>query len=83
MGTVWIKQKISAVLRVPSVVIPRESNYMLNPEHPDFSRIVIEGPLAFQFDLRLVARLQWKVCGILVSEPARHGRIMGDYRNRV
>jgi RES domain-containing protein len=58
LGTVWIKQKISAVLRVPSVVIPRESNYMLNPEHPDFSRIVIEGPLAFQFDLRLVARLQ-------------------------
>ena len=52
---------------LPEQILQRKAAAQL---HPDFSRIVIEGPLAFQFDLRLVARLQWKVCGILVSEPA-------------
>jgi len=45
-------------LRVPSVVIPRESNFMLNPEHPDFNSIAVDAPLPFEFDLRLVTRLQ-------------------------
>ncbi len=58
LGTAWIKDKTSAVLRVPSVVIPRESNFMLNPEHPDFNSIAVDAPLPFEFDLRLVARLQ-------------------------
>jgi RES domain-containing protein len=55
LGTLWIKEKTSAVLRVPSVVIPRESNFMLNPEHPDFGRIAVTPSLPFEFDLRLVA----------------------------
>jgi len=58
LATRWIKEKISAVLRVPSVIIPRESNFMLNPEHPIFGRIAVDAPLPFEFDLRLVARLQ-------------------------
>jgi RES domain-containing protein len=58
LGTRWIKEKSSAVLRIPSVVIPRESNFMLNPEHPDFTSIAVGTPLPFEFDLRLVARLQ-------------------------
>ncbi len=58
LGTRWIVEKSSAVLRVPSVVIPRESNYMMNPEHPDFSRITIDPPRPFEFDVRLLARLQ-------------------------
>lgn len=58
LGTRWIKEKSSAVLRVPSVVIPRESNFILNPEHPDFTRIAVDPPLPFQFDLRLLPRLQ-------------------------
>ena len=57
LGARWIKEKTSAVLRVPSVVIPRESNFVLNPEHPDFGRIAVTPPLPFEFDLRLVTRL--------------------------
>jgi len=53
LGTRWLIEKPSAVLRVPSVVVPRESNYMLNPEHPDFTRIAISRPLPFEFDVRL------------------------------
>ncbi len=55
VGTRWLSERASAALRVPSVVIPRESNYMLNPEHPDFTRIGVSAPLVFEFDLRLPA----------------------------
>jgi RES domain-containing protein len=58
LGTRWIREQQSAALRVPSVVIPRERNYLLNPEHPDFRQILVEGPLAFEFDVRLETRLQ-------------------------
>jgi len=57
LGTRRITEQISAVLQIPSVVIPRESNFMLNPEHPDFNRIAVDTPLPFQFDLRLASRL--------------------------
>jgi RES domain-containing protein len=58
LGTRWIVGKGSAVLRIPSVVIPRESNFMLNPAHPDFVQIDLQVPLPFEFDVRLFARLQ-------------------------
>ena len=38
-GDAWFDEQISAVLEVPSAVIPSESNYLLNPEHPDFGEI--------------------------------------------
>ena len=38
-GDAWIDAKTSPVLRLPSVVIPQEFNYLMNPEHPDFARI--------------------------------------------
>ncbi|HEY1948939.1 MAG TPA: RES family NAD+ phosphorylase [Bryobacteraceae bacterium] len=53
IGTRWLLEKASAALRVPSVVIPRESNYVLNPEHPEFKQIIIDEPLPFEFDVRL------------------------------
>lgn len=39
LGTEWAHSLRTAVLRVPSAVIPAEFNYILNPEHPDFSGI--------------------------------------------
>jgi RES domain-containing protein len=36
----WIKAGCSAALRVPSALLPQESNFLLNPEHPDFDRLV-------------------------------------------
>ena len=53
VGTRWIETGKSVGLRVPSVVIPRESNLMLNPAHPDFTRIMIDSPEPFTFDPRL------------------------------
>jgi RES domain-containing protein len=53
IGTRWAKERSTAVLKVPSVIIPQEQNYVLNPLHPDFRKIgkVEAGP--FSFDPRM------------------------------
>jgi RES domain-containing protein len=53
IGAAWIASAASVVLRVPSVVVPGESNFLLNPAHPDFVRIRIGAPTTFPFDPRL------------------------------
>lgn len=53
IGDRWIKEAKSAVLRVPSVVTG-EPNYLLNPNHPDFSKIKIGEAKVFHFDRRLI-----------------------------
>ena len=54
LGDAWVKQARSAVLELPSVIIPGESNYLLNTSHPDFKSITIGKAEAFSFDSRLV-----------------------------
>jgi RES domain-containing protein len=53
IGTRWAKGRSTAVLKVPSVIIPQEYNYVLNPLHPEFRKIgkVETGP--FSFDPRM------------------------------
>jgi RES domain-containing protein len=53
IGTSWAKSGATAVLPVPSVVVPNERNYLLNPAHPDFSKIRFSAPKPFVFDKRL------------------------------
>lgn len=52
-GDDWIAKGPTPVLRVPSVVVPDEFNYLLNPRHPDFSRIEISDASPFDIDQRL------------------------------
>jgi RES domain-containing protein len=54
LGSDWAKRRSSAVLAVPSAIIPAETNYLLNPLHPAFSRIRIGEPQEFVTDLRLI-----------------------------
>ena len=54
IGTAWARKQSAAVLAVPSAVIPAESNYLLNPLHPDFRRIRVGKPERFETDLRLI-----------------------------
>jgi RES domain-containing protein len=54
IGNDWIARSLSAVLAVPSAVIPQESNYLLNPAHPDFKHIRINRPTPFSFDPRII-----------------------------
>lgn len=54
IGDRWAKEGRSAVLLLPSAIIPSESNYLLNPSHRDFQKIIIRKPVAFSFDSRLL-----------------------------
>jgi RES domain-containing protein len=53
LGDRWLTSLSSAVLKVPSAVVPAEYNFLLNPAHPDFGRIHVESPQPFRFDERL------------------------------
>lgn len=53
IGDQWAAGRRSAVLRVPSAVVPIEFNFLLNPRHPDFAKIEIGAARAFRFDPRL------------------------------
>lgn len=55
IGAEWIDGAKSAVLSVPSALIPRERNYLLNPAHPDFRKIAIGKPEPFSLNHR-----KWK-----------------------
>lgn len=54
IGDRWVKQQRLPILMVPSVVVPEEVNYLLNPAHPHFSQIEIGQPVVYHFDPRLV-----------------------------
>ncbi|CAO1659269.1 RES family NAD+ phosphorylase [Salinicola sp. LHM] len=54
LGDGWLTSGQSLALALPSVVVPREFNYMLNPGHPLFDPIVAAAePLPFKPDPRL------------------------------
>ncbi|MCU7804145.1 MAG: RES family NAD+ phosphorylase [Candidatus Thiodiazotropha sp. (ex Lucinoma borealis)] len=53
LGDLWLSSAESAVLSVPSCVIPQELNYCINPAHADFSLIRTMDVQPFQFDTRL------------------------------
>ncbi len=53
LGMNWLNSKRTAVLKVPSAIVSDESNYILNPLHPDFARVSIGEPRDFAFDGRL------------------------------
>ena len=53
IGERWLRESKAAVLSVPSVVIPLERNYVLNPIHADFASLVINRSEPFRFDPRM------------------------------
>lgn len=53
LGTAWAEKGNSAVLLVPSAIIPEEHNLVLNPRHPDFRKIKTGKPCAFMIDKRM------------------------------
>jgi RES domain-containing protein len=53
-GAEWVQAQRSVALRVPSAVIAGEFNYLLNPAHPQFTKVKVGKPEPFSFDPRLV-----------------------------
>lgn len=53
VGKDWLTSMRSAILSVPSAVLPAERNYLINPNHPDFQKIMLGSPESLQTDMRL------------------------------
>ena len=52
----WFDERRTALLRLPSAIVPDAFNYVLNPLHPDAERIVVVARQMVQFDPRLFRR---------------------------
>jgi RES domain-containing protein len=52
-GGAWLAERRTAVLRVPSAIVPREANYAIDPVHPDAARIVVGATEPLVWDPRL------------------------------
>lgn len=53
IGMRWLEEQRSAVLAVPSAVIPVAWNYLVNPMHPDVGALERSEPEPFRWDARL------------------------------
>ncbi|MGA2134792.1 MAG: RES domain-containing protein [Bryobacteraceae bacterium] len=53
LGDNWAAERRTAVLEVPSAVVPTERIYLLNPAHREFAQIRIGEPVPSRFDRRL------------------------------
>lgn len=53
IGKNWLTSMRSAILSVPSAVLPAERNYLINPNHSDFQKIMLGSPESLQTDMRL------------------------------
>ncbi len=53
-GRAWLEAGHNVALLVPSVILPKERNILINPLHPDFARLEPSEPLPFRFDPRLL-----------------------------
>lgn len=54
IGDEFIRKGENGLLYVPSAVVKGELNVLINPKHPEFSRISISNIEEFTFDRRLV-----------------------------
>lgn len=52
-GDDWLEYRTSAVVRAPSAIIAEEDNYLVNPQHNDFSTLEVVDISDFSFDPRL------------------------------
>jgi RES domain-containing protein len=56
IGDEWVGAGTSVAFRVPSTLVPGESNFLLNPRHSDFKTLKIFKPQSFRFDPRFGER---------------------------
>ena len=56
IGDRWAADNVSVLLRVPSVLVPEEFNYLLNPAHAGFAKLRLGEPQPLAVDARLARR---------------------------
>jgi RES domain-containing protein len=53
LGSDWLRRRRSPLLSVPSVILPRSTNFLLNPSHPDATRAAVASATRPPYDPRL------------------------------
>lgn len=54
LGNEFLKQQKHLLMKVPSVIVSNDFNYLLNPLHPQASKVKLVSQQSFSFDKRLV-----------------------------
>lgn len=54
IGNAWLLKGSSLLLRVPSAVVAREFNILINPAHPGMKSVSVESVEKYQLDPRLL-----------------------------
>jgi RES domain-containing protein len=54
LGSLWIKSKRSLLLAVRSAALTTETNYLINPSHADFAKLIFRQPMPIPLDPRIV-----------------------------
>jgi RES domain-containing protein len=55
VGDEFVEKGESCILIVPSALAPNENNWLINPQHPAFRRIVVSGIEPLSYDPRMFA----------------------------
>lgn len=50
IGSAWIKSAASAILLVPSVIVPEEQAALINPLHPDAGKLAVSVVRPFEYN---------------------------------
>ena len=56
IGDQFILEESHLVLKAPSATVQGNHNYLINPRHPDFSKVKVLGSEPFEFDKRLFVK---------------------------
>ncbi len=56
LGSEWALAKRSLLLRVPSVVVGDQFNLLINPKHPEMTRVTISRIERYSFNRRLLRK---------------------------
>lgn len=56
-GSEWLTSGQTALLKVPSAILPHASNYLLNPSHPDAGHVRVTEIQRVPYDPRILSLL--------------------------
>ena len=54
LGSTWFRKQQTLLLRVPSAVVPGDTNVVVNAMHPDYALLQEQGREPFPFDERFI-----------------------------
>lgn len=52
-GAAWLRRGDTLAMKVPSVIVPEEANFVINPLHPHYPQVRFTAVRPFSFDRRL------------------------------